>query len=173
MRLLIAGAALRSSTDRYVVLHLRRYRNAGLHTALHSINRWSLASVTLCVCVCLSVSVQFYLRPASHYSICLSLLLFQPPRNRYAKRQILSYAMPTADESNHSAAGTLCMHTAVSRADIALSHPQIKEICPFPNWRYKPPKFPLEQARNENCLYSCLCTDSTFKFHICPASRIV
>jgi len=27
-----------------------------------------------------------------------------------------------------------------------------KEICPFPNRRYKPPNFPLEQWKNENCL---------------------
>jgi len=27
-----------------------------------------------------------------------------------------------------------------------------KEICPFPNWRYSCPKFPLEQQKNENCL---------------------
>jgi len=41
-------------------------------------------------------------------------ILIQLPRNRYAERHIvLSYAMQTADESNHSAAGTLHPHRSI------------------------------------------------------------
>jgi len=48
-----------------------------------------------------------------------------------------------------------------------------KEICPFPYWRYKTSKFPLDQWRNENCLYFCPHPDRNFKFHLRPPSRIV
>jgi len=67
------------------------------------------------ICLRPDRNFQFYLRPASRY--CVILPLFQLPRNRYPERQILSCAMPTADESNQSAAGTLHPHrSAICRS---------------------------------------------------------
>jgi len=82
--------------------------------------------------------------PSKPFYVFLSL--FQLPRNHYAESQVLSYVMPTADESNHSATGTLhphhrlCSATCVLYITLLTLHCPLKkkEICPFPNWRYKP-----------------------------------
>jgi len=76
---------------------------------------------------------------------------------RYTSRQILdspascaaSCAIPTADESNHSA--TLHLHgnaTCILYVNCASCHIlSPKSNCPFPNCRYYSPKFPLEQLK--------------------------
>jgi len=51
-----------------------------------------------------------------------------------------SCAIPTADESNHSATGTVYPHRIATcvlyvRLRCPIPPPK-KEICPFPNWRY-------------------------------------
>jgi len=43
----------------------------------------------LLFCLCLDRNVHFYVHPASHY--CVYLSLFELPRNRYAKRETLMY----------------------------------------------------------------------------------
>ena len=70
-----------------------------------------------------------------------------------------SYAMPTADESNHSVTGTLhpqCSATCILYITLVTLHCPIpqhkKEICSFRNWRYKPPK---SHWNNEKMKIAC------------------
>ena len=73
---------------------------------------------------------------AQQAMIVYNYLCSNVQENRYAERQILSHAVPTADESNHSAAGMLhphCSATCVLYDTLLCPVLQIKEICPFPN----------------------------------------
>ena len=88
-----------------------------------------------------------------------------------------SCVIPTADECNHSAMGTLHPHHS---ATCILYVTLLTLCCPIPpkkekkmllpKWRYKPPpKFPLEQWINEIACNSAYIQTET-KFHLCLPS---
>jgi len=84
-------------------------------------------------------------------------------------------AVPTANESNHSAAATLHPHRSATcvlyvrlTSCCVISIFQKKEICPFPNWRYKPP---LKQWKMTIAYNSAYVQTKTLNFHLRPASR--
>jgi len=108
---------------------------------------------------------------------------------RYPSRQrmdsptscAISCAIPIADESNHSATGTLHPHRS---ATCVLYVTLLTLRCPIPhkkkmslpyNWRYKPSKFPFEQWKMKISCNSAYVQspDRNFKFHLGPQAVIV